>query len=482
MLADGATLVVTSEAPAPTLRQWAHVCCVAATRALVLSVECTPLLTIFWPLSSQLQPVYVLFVLFWLVWAATVPPLLDVLGAWRRRVRRELRIDGDTWRVRTLCDRGASERQRELFKPVSGDTSELLGARVSGCCPVLVQWCWCCCACLTPQQRRYCNLRGAVHNLQVAAAGFEEGELRLALELHYSANAQGALDGGRVVTVFLQRGGAVATPSLADLEHAAQAINLHLESEPFCKSVALENDLFVTPFGTPPCDAPAPLDDVAAADAAAADDIPTFAAVRRAALPWHMAPTLPVLPSRLRVSRAKPQGGAVNTFVSLRGPPPRGLRVACAGAAVCLAVTGSLLIASRRGLVGHAYVVWHAFWLSTAVAGLAAVVALFDTLGAPERQYSENGVELWSGERWRLRWGARVMPGQFYKWRYSFGGGWWLHHTGSMQMLLGAKVRLCSPACTVASIHKKRAVFGSDLCQDCTATQLAKGPVGAAHK
>ena len=292
-----------------------------------------------------------------------------------------------------------------------------------------------------------CRTGGHVaRSMQVAAAGFEEGELRLALQLHYlEAESAGAAsldagDGVVVATAFLQRAGAPSTPSLADLERAAQAVNLHLEAPPFSRAVALENDLFVTPFGAPPRADLAPLDDVAACDAAAADAFTLFAAVPRAALPWHMAPTLPILPSSLRVSRATPPGGAVNTFVTLRGRPPRGVRVVCAGAAVCLVVTGALHLATRRRLVGHAHAIAHAFWLSAAVAGLAAVVATFDCLAAPEQQWTEDGVELWGCERWRVRSAARLVPGQLYKWRCAAGGGWWQERAGAMSGLQGAKV------------------------------------------
>lgn len=120
-----------------------------------------------------------------------------------------------------------------------------------------------------------------------------------------------------------------ATISLWDLEALVRAINVFLERHSLGEvPILVENALFTTPFGTPPRAAVAPV--AAAPRDAAAAALPVLAPLVRR---WQASPTLPIVPSRLNISRA-----GARTFVTVRRQPRRA-GVLAAGAAVAAAAT-----------------------------------------------------------------------------------------------------------------------------------------------
>jgi hypothetical protein len=240
------------------------------------------------------------------------------------------------------------------------------------------------------------------------------------------------------VAVFLQFANCSTMPCLADLEHAAQAINLFLEKAPRNRTVTLENDLYVTPFGIANPQGATPLPGCSSHDPASAlHELPSLSGASRASLPWKMAPTLPLLSSQLRVTRAEPASGGINTFVTFRHPPSLGFKTFFLGALLALAGVIAYVTLAARNPRLRADVAMHAIWPCVAACALAACIIVLDKIVGKDPE--DLGLQLWGSRSWRLHWPHQTMLGISTVW-HLLSGSSGATASGDMNDLLGAKV------------------------------------------
>jgi hypothetical protein len=239
-----------------------------------------------------------------------------------------------------------------------------------------------------------------------------------------------------VIVAFLQLLDSPATPCLADLEHAAQAVNMHLEKAPINRAVTLENDLYITPFGIPQDKGPDDLPDVSPLDHI--QQMPTFSGMPRAALAWEKAPTLPLVSSQLRIARAEPPGGGINTFVTFRNIPAQGFRSFLVAA--LLALAGAIVYAAgaTRGHPQRADTAMHVVWLCAVASAIAACMVVLDQ--ALGNDPDELGLQLLGSKAWRLHWPQETFLDISTLW-HVLSGSAGVSASGEMGDLLGAKVR-----------------------------------------
>jgi hypothetical protein len=259
----------------------------------------------------------------------------------------------------------------------------------------------------------------------VAPHGFIDGQMQLALDLHFVPHhiaPTGESDGlarctssngasssitpeATSVSILIQLPMGGAALSLQNLEFAAHEINVFLEKELLLRPLQIENDLFTTPFGGPPRQevAPVPM----------APPIPENAAVFRVSRPlvrpWEQTPTMPMVPSQVDIVHA-----GNRLYVTLRRSKSSAGELTAGAAVATAAATAFVLLDS-----GHPVFIWLLIFCGSALAVILIVCVLIpavvgrpeDTLVVTRTRWECTPVD-WQPENYFLRILDRLLFGQ----------------------------------------------------------------------